>query len=140
MQQLAHSPIPIQPQPSTAPALPAFCALYSLLLHVGPITAHSLIADTFGHLATHWPTIVARPNPTAHAWQLLTARLAVLTGQRPCPEAIALQDDSVLLHDILHYPTDTITTLTGQEPATITTLLAAAHRRSTADVCATSEA
>ncbi|HEY9327079.1 MAG TPA: hypothetical protein VIS09_02370 [Streptomyces sp.] len=125
--------------PSTAPVLslpPAFCAFYSLLrtgyqayatLHVDPTTAENLVADTFGHLATYWPTVVARPNPTAHAWQLLTARIDILTGRRTRPTG--LQDDSVLFHDVLHYPADTIALLTGHEPATITALLAAAQRQ-----------
>ncbi|WP_406423526.1 hypothetical protein OHA59_49935 [Streptomyces sp. NBC_01589] len=145
--RLTHTPIPAQlcsrntPTPPVLALPPAFCAFYSLLqtgyhayaaLHVDRTTAENLVADTFGHLATHWPTVVARPNPTAHAWQLLTARLAVLTDRRPCPTTASLQDDSVLLHHVLHYPADDIATLTGQEPATITTLLAAAQRRRTA--------
>ncbi|MEV7699892.1 hypothetical protein AB0O62_25550 [Streptomyces sp. NPDC086779] len=145
MQQLAHPPAPIQPSHRCGgPALPdlslppAFCALYALLhtgyhafaaLHVGPHTAQNLVADTFGHLATYWPTVVARPNPTAHAWQLLTARLAVLTGRPPCTAATALQNDSVMLHEVLHYPAATIAALTGQEAATVTALLAAADRQ-----------
>ncbi|MFE6491808.1 hypothetical protein [Streptomyces sp. NPDC057748] len=82
------------PEPGKS-APPAFCAFCSLLqagyqayaaLHVDPTTAENLVADTFGHLATHWPTVVARPNPTSHAWQPLTARLTILTNQRPAPQ------------------------------------------------------
>lgn len=136
----AHQPAPARPRSSgTTPVLqlpPAFCAFYSLLqagyqayaaLHVDPETAEDLVADTFGHLATYWPTVVARPNPTAHAWQLLTARLDILTNRRA--RAAALQDDSVLLHHTLRYSADAIALLTGQEPAGITTLLAAARRK-----------
>ncbi|MFC9753680.1 hypothetical protein [Streptomyces sp. NPDC056921] len=144
--RLTHPPAPAQPGSRTTPPQPnlglppAFCAFYSLLqagyqayaaLHVDPTTAENLVADTFGHLATHWPTVVARPNPTSHAWQLLTARLTILTNQRPRPTAESLQDDSVLFHHVLHYPATTIASLTGQEPATITALLAAAQRRRT---------
>ncbi|MCX4734407.1 hypothetical protein [Streptomyces sp. NBC_01363] len=71
------------------------------------------------------------PDPTPHAWQLLTARLTILTNQRPRPTAASLQDDSVLFHHVLHYPATTIACLTGQERATITALLAASQRQRT---------
>jgi hypothetical protein len=79
------------------------------------------VAHTFGLIAADWSSAVARRNPAAYAWQLHTRYVSAVTGA-PCTRA----DEARLLHDGLHLTVNRIATLTGNDPAAVTVLLASA--------------
>ncbi len=88
-----------------------------------PEEAQVAVAHLFGLLASNWSDIVKKPCPAAWAWQRHAHSVAQRTGR---PHTAA--DDAVLLHEQLRLSIDQIATVTGTEPATVTALLAAAHR------------
>ncbi|MFJ1847058.1 hypothetical protein [Streptomyces sp. NPDC088146] len=88
-----------------------------------PEEALVAVAHLFDLVASNWTTVVARPRPSAWAWERHTRAVARRSGRT----ATAAEDAS-LLHDDLLLSIGQIATVTGAEPATVTTLLAAAHR------------
>lgn len=110
----------------------AFYAFYDLLRPsyyayaetcLAPEEAQVAVSHLFDLVAAHWTTIVSEPCPTAWAWNRHTRSVARRSGRTLTPA-----QDVSLLHDRLLLTTDQIATITGAETATITALLAAAHR------------
>ncbi|WP_203633828.1 hypothetical protein [Streptomyces sp. SID10815] len=81
------------------------------------------VAQLFDVVASNWTTIVTKPRPSAWAWEEHTRTIARRSGRAATPA-----EDTALLHDELLLSIDHIATITGTEPATVTALLAAAHR------------
>ncbi|MFJ8762721.1 hypothetical protein [Streptomyces cyaneofuscatus] len=100
------------------PAYQAYAAA-----HLPPEEAHIAVAATFALIADHWPTVIAERHPTAWAWQHYTRTIARRSGRTS-----TVAEDVHLLYEQLLLSIDQIATVTGEEPAAVTALLAAAHR------------
>lgn len=120
--------------PSTGPIVlsNAFYAFYDLLrptyqayaeTRLAPEEARVAVSHLFDLVAAHWTTIVSEPCPTAWAWNRHTRSVARRSGRTLTPA-----QDVSLLHDDLLLNVRQIATITGTETATVTALLAAAHR------------
>lgn len=81
------------------------------------------VSQLFDLVANNWSLIMTDPHPSAWAWEKHTRTVAQRSGRTFTPS-----EDAVLLHDGLRMSIDRIATITGTEPATITALLATAHR------------
>ncbi|MET7296235.1 hypothetical protein ABZS79_29655 [Streptomyces griseoloalbus] len=66
---------------------------------------------------------MTRQRPSVWAWEKHIRAVARRAGRTPTPA-----EDTVLLHDGLRLSIDRIATITGTDPARVTTLLAAARR------------
>lgn len=120
-----------------APALPAafeaFRALHSpcylgyAQLHLPPHDATDAVAHTLGHLLTHWPQVVSRLNPAAHAWQQLVTCTASRHHPLPLSTTSPQQYDTVLLHHALGYPLPAIADTTGLHPTKVNYLSRSWH-------------
>ncbi|MGW7603213.1 hypothetical protein [Streptomyces antimycoticus] len=107
---------------------PAFQAFYALhharysayaQAHLTTSEAEAVVGETFGNLVTHWPYIVSRPNPTAHAWQQLVDHVHSRSPRLPLPARSPLHYATLILHHILGYPIKDTADATGQEPSKI---------------------
>ncbi|MFF3787722.1 hypothetical protein [Streptomyces sp. NPDC001933] len=110
----------------------AFYAFYDLhrpayhayaAAHLPPEEAQIAVTHLFNLVAGNWTTVVAERCPSAWAWQRHTRAVARRNGR-----TFTAIEDAHLLHDQLLLSIDQIATVTGTEPATVTALLAAAHR------------
>lgn len=77
-------------------------------------------------MAGNWTTVVSERCPSAWAWRQHTRVVARRSGR-----TLTAAEDASLFHDKLRLSVDQIATVTGAEPATVTTLLAAARRTRT---------
>ncbi|MFE4692161.1 hypothetical protein ACFRH6_19185 [Streptomyces sp. NPDC056749] len=100
---------------------PAYDAYAAALLT--PEEAQIAVAHLFNLVAGNWTTVVSERHPSAWAWQRHTQAVARRSGHR-----LTAVEDASLLYDKLRLSIDQIATVTGTEPATVTTLLAAARR------------
>ncbi len=89
-----RDPSGAQPPAVTLP--PAFQAFHHLhyeryleyaQAHLPESTATRAVREAFGYLATHWPYIVSRLNPTSCAWSWFTTRIRIVS--RPVLTAVA---------------------------------------------------
>ncbi|MEV5194717.1 hypothetical protein AB0K86_19670 [Streptomyces clavifer] len=103
------------------PAYHAYAAAY-----LTPEEAQIAVAQLFDLVAGTWTTVVAERHPSAWAWQQLTRVVAHRSGR-----TLTAVEDASLLHDELLLSITQIATVTGTEPATVTTLLATARRKRT---------
>jgi hypothetical protein len=81
------------------------------------------VIHLFGLIAANWTWLMTRQRPSAWAWEKHTRAIAHRTGRTP-----TAAEDTALLHDQLRLSIDRIATITGTDPARVTTLLAAAHQ------------
>ncbi|AIS02508.1 hypothetical protein [Streptomyces glaucescens] len=81
------------------------------------------VTQLFDLIASNWTWLMTEQRPSAWAWEKHTRAVARRTGRTPTPA-----EDTALLHDHLRLSIDRIATITGTDPAQVTTLLAAAHR------------
>ncbi|MYS33724.1 hypothetical protein K388_07251 [Streptomyces sp. KhCrAH-43] len=88
-----------------------------------PEEAQVAVSHLFDLVASHWSTIVCEPDPAAWAWERHTRTIARRSGR-----ALTPAEEALLLHEKLRLSIDRIATVTGNEPAAVTTLLAAARR------------
>ncbi|MET7344671.1 hypothetical protein [Streptomyces sp. NPDC005547] len=88
-----------------------------------PEEAQVAVSHLFDLIASHWSTIVREPVPAAWAWQRHTQTVARRSGR-----ALTRAEEALLLYEELRLSIDKIATVTGTEPAAVTTLLAAARR------------
>ncbi|WP_079107020.1 hypothetical protein [Streptomyces sp. NRRL S-1521] len=116
--------------PLTLPAaFEAFCTLNRdcylgyAHAHLPSPAAHHALAAVFGHLVTHWPHVVSRPEPAAYAWQQLVAQVGSRSHPLPLTTDSPLQYDVVVLHYGLALPLTAIATATGQETPMISCLI-----------------
>lgn len=81
------SAIPLAPH--LPPAFEALSTLYSsrylayARLYLPAGTAERTVAELLGHLLTHWPYTISRPNPAENAWQHLITHTQA--RQHPLP-------------------------------------------------------
>ncbi|MEV0254756.1 hypothetical protein AB0H82_10910 [Streptomyces sp. NPDC050732] len=111
------------------PAFEAFCSLHHNCYfgyahaHLPHHEAQHAVAATFGHLITHWPYVISRPNPGAYAWEQLVAH----TGSRSCPLPLTahspLQYDVAVLHHGLGHPLTAVAAAIGIETAMLNHLV-----------------
>ncbi|MES9558820.1 MULTISPECIES: hypothetical protein [unclassified Streptomyces] len=85
--------------------------------------AQIAVSHLFDLVAGNWTTVVSQRFPSAWAWERHTRAVARRNGR-----IYTATEDISLLHDQLLLSIDQIATVTGTEPATVTALLAAAHR------------
>ncbi|MFF8366892.1 hypothetical protein ACF05F_33470 [Rhodococcus erythropolis] len=85
--------------------------------------AHLSVTQLFDLIASNWTWLMTKQCPSAWAWEKLTRAVARRAGLTPTPA-----EDTALLHDDLRLSIDRIATITGTDPARVTTLLAAARR------------
>lgn len=118
----------------------AFYAFYDLhrpayhayaAAHLPLEEAQVAVSHLFNLVADNWTTVVCERYPAAWAWERHTRTVAHRSGR-----TLSAIEDASLLHDQLLLSIDQIATLTGAESATVTALLAAAHREVRA-VCET---
>ncbi|GAA1733735.1 hypothetical protein GCM10009680_87520 [Streptomyces yatensis] len=84
--------------------------------HLPESTATRAVREAFGYLATHWPYIVSRLNPTSCAWSWFTTRIRIVS--RPVLTAVCpRQYDAVLLHCVLGHPIKEAAALMGEHPS-----------------------
>ncbi|MCR8945073.1 hypothetical protein NW249_23430 [Streptomyces sp. OUCMDZ-4982] len=102
------------------PAYQAYAAA-----HLSPEEARIAVAHTFALIAEHWSRVITERRPSAWAWQCYTRTVARRSGRTP-----TAAEDVRLLYEQLLLSIDQIATVTGEEPATVTARLAAAHRSS----------
>ncbi|MGW2956331.1 hypothetical protein [Streptomyces eurythermus] len=118
--------------PPTAQLTTAFYAFYDL--HRGPYHAYAAarlseeearlsVTQLFDLVASNWTWLMTRQHPSAWAWEKHTRAVAHRAGRTPTPA-----EDTAFLHDRLRLSIDRIATITGTDPARVTTLLAAARR------------
>ncbi|MEW1671207.1 hypothetical protein [Streptomyces albidoflavus] len=91
--------------------------------HLPPEEAQIAVANVFALVAENWTSIVTEQHPARWAWAQHTRTVARRSGHTP-----TRVQDACLLHDRLHLTVDQIATTTGQDPAAVTTLLAAGDR------------
>ncbi|MEU6363208.1 hypothetical protein [Streptomyces albidoflavus] len=91
--------------------------------HLSPEEAQIAVANVFALVAENWTSIVTEQHPARWAWAQHTRTVARRSGHTP-----TRVQDACLLHDRLHLTVDQIATTTGQDPAAVTTLLAAGDR------------
>lgn len=90
---------------------------------LAPEEAQIAVAHVFDLVASHWSTIVREPDPAAWAWQRHTQTVSRRSGRTLTPI-----EETLLLHEELRLSIDKIATVTGIEPAAVSTRLAAARR------------
>ncbi|WP_333732590.1 hypothetical protein [Streptomyces sp. IBSBF 3010] len=90
---------------------------------LAPEEAQVAVSHLFDLVASHWSTIVREPDPAAWAWERHTQTIARRSGRVLTPV-----EETLLLHQDLRLSIDKIATVTGLEPAVVSTRLAAAHR------------
>ena len=100
---------------------PAYDAYAAALLT--PEEAQLAVSQLFNLVAGNWTTVVSERDPSAWAWQRHTQAVARRSGY-----TLTAVENASLLYDKLRLSIDQIATVTGTEPATVTTLLAAARR------------
>ncbi|WP_371794126.1 hypothetical protein [Streptomyces sp. NBC_01718] len=88
-----------------------------------PEEAQIAVSHLFDLVASNWTKVVSERHPSAWAWEQHTRAVARRSGR-----ALTDIEDATLLHDKLLLSIDQIATVTGTEPATVSTLLAAARR------------
>lgn len=88
--------------------------------------AQIAVSHLFGLVASNWTTVVSQRHPSAWAWEQHTRAVARRSGR-----TLTAIENAALLHDELLLSIDQIATVTGTEPATVSTLLAAARRART---------
>ncbi|MFI9494714.1 hypothetical protein ACIG8K_24545 [Streptomyces halstedii] len=103
---------------------PAYHSYASALL--APEEARIAVSHLFDLVAGNWTTVVSERCPSAWAWRQHTRVVARRSGR-----TLTAAEDASLFHDKLRLSVDQIATVTGAEPATVTTLLAAARRTRT---------
>jgi hypothetical protein len=81
------------------------------------------VNQLFDLIASNWTWLMTNQRPSAWAWDRHTRAIARRAGRISTPA-----EDAALLHDHLRLSIDRIATVTGTDPARVTTLLAAAHR------------
>ncbi|MFJ4007758.1 hypothetical protein ACIPWL_30500 [Streptomyces sp. NPDC090023] len=122
----------MKPEPAAAVLTNAFYAFYDLhrpayhayaAARLPEEEARLSVTQLFDLVASNWTHIMTKPCPSAWAWDKHTQAVARRTGRSPSPV-----EDTALLHDHLRWSIGRIATVTGAEPATVTMLLAAAHR------------
>ncbi|MEV5659420.1 hypothetical protein [Streptomyces sp. NPDC052291] len=91
---------------------------------LAPEEAQVAVSHLFDLVASHWSTIVREPDPAAWAWERHTQTVARRSGH-----ALTPAEEALLLYEVLRLSIDKIATVTGTEPAAVSTLLAAARRR-----------
>lgn len=141
-----QDPMPAPPDLILPPDFQAFCELHRrdylgyAGVHLGGEGGLAAVRGVLGELAIHWPYVLSRPNPTAHAWRTLTARTRVhraVPGRAvtPCPVARFLgplppaQHDAVVLHCVLDRPPEAAALSMGEDPGRIRSLVREALRR-----------
>ncbi|MDX3229235.1 sigma-70 region 4 domain-containing protein [Streptomyces sp. ME19-01-6] len=86
--------------------------------HLPETKAIRAVREAFGCLATHWPYIVSRLNPTSCAWSWFTTRIRI--GSCPVVTAVCpSQYDAVLLHYVLGHPIKEAAALMGEHPSRV---------------------
>ncbi|MER7049266.1 helix-turn-helix transcriptional regulator [Streptomyces jumonjinensis] len=89
------------------PVFEAFHALYSPLYvsyaraHLAAGAAQDAVRTAFGLVAVHWQHVVARPLPTAAAWDHLVACTGSRTHPLPLETQSPLHYDTLVLHHLL---------------------------------------
>ncbi|MCX5401989.1 hypothetical protein [Streptomyces sp. NBC_00102] len=91
--------------------------------HLTPEEAQVAVSQLFDLVASTWTTVVAEQHPSAWAWQRLTRAVARRSGHPSNPA-----EDAYVLRTTLLLSIDQIATLTGTEPATVVSRLAAVGR------------
>lgn len=122
--------------PAPAVLVNAFYAFYDLhhpayrayaAACLTPEEAQIAVAHLFDLVASQWTTIVSEPVPAAWAWKRHAQTVARRSGQN-----LTAAEEVLILHEELCLSIDKIATVTGTEPATVSTRLAAARRASPA--------
>ncbi|MFD8692707.1 hypothetical protein [Streptomyces sp. NPDC059651] len=90
---------------------------------LAPEEAQIAVSHLFDLVASLWSTIVREPDPAAWAWERHTQTVARRSGR-----ALTPSEETLLLHEKLRLSVDRIATVTGTEPAAVSTRLAAARR------------
>ncbi|MFD9807672.1 hypothetical protein ACFWZZ_10555 [[Kitasatospora] papulosa] len=90
---------------------------------LAPEEAKIAVSHLFDLVASHWSTIVREPDPAAWAWKRHTQTVARRSGHTLTPV-----EETLLLHEELRLSIDKIATVTGADPAAVSTRLAAARR------------
>ncbi|MEU5756721.1 hypothetical protein [Streptomyces sp. NPDC047829] len=88
--------------------------------------AHLSVTQLFDLIASQWTQIMTEQRPSAWAWKAHTGAVARRAGRTPSPA-----EDTAFLHDDLRLSIDRIATITGNDAARVTALLAAARRTPT---------
>ncbi|WP_331735689.1 hypothetical protein [Streptomyces sp. NBC_00057] len=121
----------MKPAPATV-LTNAFYAFYDLHrpayhayaeAHLPAEEAQIAVSHLFNLVADNWTTVISERHPSEWAWKRHTRTVARRSGRTH-----TAAEDASLLHDQLLLNIDQIATVTGSEPATVTALLAAAHR------------
>ncbi|WLQ53652.1 hypothetical protein P8A21_39545 (plasmid) [Streptomyces poriferorum] len=121
----------MKPAPPTV-LINAFYAFYDLhrpayrayaAACLAPEEAQIAVSHLFDLVASNWTTVVCEPDPAAWAWQRHTHAIARRSGR-----TLTAAQEALLLHEELRLSIDKIATVTGTEPAAVSTLLAAARR------------
>lgn len=121
----------MRPAPATVLAN-AFYAFYDLHrpayhayaeAHLPPEEAQIAVSHLFNLVADNWTTVVSERHPSEWAWKRHASTVARRSGR-----TLTAAEDASFFHDQLLLNVDQIATVTGSEPATVTALLAAAHR------------
>ncbi|MFF3505355.1 hypothetical protein [Streptomyces sp. NPDC003247] len=81
------------------------------------------VTQLFDLIANNWTWLMTEQRPSAWAWEEHIRAIARRAGRTSTPA-----EDTALLHDGLRLSIDRIATITGTDPARVTTLLAAARR------------
>ncbi|MEV0749783.1 hypothetical protein AB0I75_32020 [Streptomyces sp. NPDC050273] len=100
---------------------PAYRAYAAACL--APEEAQLAVSHVFDLVASNWTTVVCEPDPAAWAWERHTQTVARRSGRR-----LTAAEEALLLHEGLRLSIEKIATVTGTEPAAVSTLLAAARR------------
>lgn len=90
---------------------------------LAPEEATIAVSHLFDLVASHWSTIVREPDPAAWAWERHTQTVARRSGH-----ALTPAQETLLLHEELRLSIERIATVTGTDPAAVSTRLAAARR------------
>ncbi|MET8747564.1 hypothetical protein [Streptomyces sp. NPDC004728] len=119
-------------KPSLAVLTNAYYAFYDLhrpayrsyaAAHLPSEEARIATSKVFETVASTWTSVVAERRPSAWAWQRFTQTVAHRSGRT----STAIEDTHLLHHKPL-LSIDQIATVTGAEPATVCSRLAAARR------------